>query len=287
MTPRQYCEERTRGAGSSFYYAFLFLPPEQRRAMMALYAFCREVDDIADRIANPEVAEARLGFWREEIARVFRGAPQHPVGHELARARERFAWDEELFREILDGMAMDVARAPIRTDAELALYCYRVAGAVGLLSIEVFGYEHRRARDFAVKLGEALQLTNILRDLAEDAARDRFYLPEEARRRFGVREEDLRAGDLHEGMRRLLAHYAARAADAYREALALLPDEDRTSLEPSLLMGAIYHAQLRRFVRIGMDVWRGRAHIAPLTKLWIAWRTHRRLARGRLPRWDR
>ncbi len=285
MTPQAYCEARTRGAGSSFYYAFLFLPPDKRRAMMALYAFCREVDDIADRIANPEVAEAKLGFWREEIARAFHGQPQHPAAREIAWARTRFDWDEELFCEILDGMAMDIARAPIRTDAELALYCYRVAGAVGLLSIEVFGYEDRRARDFAVKLGEALQLTNILRDLAEDAARGRFYLPEESRRRFGASEEDLRTGNLHEGLLSLLAHYAHKASATYQEALALLPRRDLATLEPSLLMGAIYHAQLRRFSRIGMDVWRKSAHIAPITKLWIAWRTHRRLARGRLPDW--
>jgi len=285
MTPQAYCEARTRGAGSSFYYALVMLPPEQRRAMMALYAFCREVDDIADRIRHEEVALAKLGFWHQEIARVFAGTPQHPVGKELAWAKERYALDAELFAEILDGMRMDIERVPIRTRAQLKLYCYRVAGAVGLLSIEIFGYRHRKSRHFATLLGEALQLTNILRDLAEDASRGRIYIPEEDRSRFGVTDEDFRFGRLHEGMRALLAQYAELASLRYREALAALPDEDRASLRASIVMGAIYRAQLARFCRIGFDVWRRSAHISPLRKLWIAWRCWRAEARGRRISW--
>ncbi|HXH71508.1 MAG TPA: presqualene diphosphate synthase HpnD [Mariprofundaceae bacterium] len=274
MTPAQYCEQRTRGSGSSFFYAFLFLPEEKRRAMMALYAFCREVDDIADEIPDRQVALGKLAFWRDEIANTFAGKPRHPVGQELDWARHHFSLDEELFAEIIDGMLMDINRQPILKRADLSLYCYRVAGAVGLLSIEIFGYRSRQSRTFATHLGEALQLTNILRDIAQDAANSRIYIPQEDRIRFNVRDQDFRDG-MSDDMRRLLQHYTDQAEEAYRKALEYLPDEDRASLRPSLLMAAIYHAQLARLKMIGYDVWHGSAHISPLRKIWIAWRAWR------------
>jgi len=175
MNPEQYCRDKTRGSGSSFFYAFLFLPEDQRRAIMALYAFCREVDDIADEIKKQEVALPKLAFWREEVGRAFAGKAQHPVGKELHWAKTHFPIDEELLVEVLDGMLMDVMRKPILKASDLSLYAYRVAGVVGLLSIEIFGYSNRKARHFATSLGEALQLTNILRDVAEDARIWRNY----------------------------------------------------------------------------------------------------------------
>lgn len=276
MTPSQYCEEKTRGAGSSFFYAFIFLPEKQRRAMMALYAFCREVDDIADEVSDQDVASAKLAFWRDEVMRALAGRATHPVGKELYWASQHYSLDEELFMEILDGMLMDIQRQPIQKWSDLSLYAYRVAGAVGLLSIEVFGYTSRQSRNFAIQLGEALQLTNILRDLAEDVRRGRFYIPQEDRIRFNVRDQDLIDGNLDENVRCLLQHYTEKAESSYQQSLASLPAADRESLRPSLVMAQIYLAQLKRIKKINFDVWRNSAHITPLHKIWIAWLTWRR-----------
>jgi len=273
MSPEQYCRDKTRGSGSSFFYAFLFLAEEQRRAMMALYAFCREVDDIADEVKEQEVALSKLAFWREELSRAFTGKAQHPVGKELAWARERFPIDEELLAEIIDGMLMDVRRQPILKQADLSLYAYRVAGAVGLLSIEVFGYSNRKSRDFATSLGEALQLTNILRDVADDAKIGRIYFPQEERIRYQVRDQDFKDGNMNEGMRNLLHDYANRAEAAYRSALESLADEDRESLRPSILMGTIYYTYLQRLREVDFDVWQQPVHVLPLRKIWTAWKT--------------
>ena len=284
MNPQEYCEDKTRGSGSSFFYAFLFLPERKRRAMMALYAFCREVDDIADEVSDEAVALQKLAFWHQEIARVFADQPTHPVGQELNWARQHFGFSEELFAEIIDGMRMDVMHQPLVKPADLSLYCYRVAGVVGLLSIEVFGHTNRRASDFAVHLGKALQLTNILRDVHEDALRGRIYFPQEDRIRFGVTDEDIKTGNM-EALLPLLRHYAAEAEQEYQKALAILPPEDRVSLRPSLLMAAIYHAHLGRLQAAGYDVWRQPVRLAPLSKIWIAWRTwrHEKKAAARTP----
>ncbi len=275
MTPARYCEEKTRGSGSSFFYAFMFLPGDQRRAMMALYAFCREVDDIADEVHEQSVAMQKLQFWGEEISRAFAGKARHPIGMELNWARRHYHLPEELFMEVLDGMGMDVARRPILKPADLALYCYRVAGVVGLLSIEIFGYQSRKARDFATTLGEALQLTNILRDLKEDARRGRIYIPQQERTRFGVTDQDFREGNMTPAMQRLIAHYVDKAGACYARALALLPDEDRKSLRPSLLMGAIYYAHFRRIQKHQADLWNHPPRLLPARKIWIAWRMWR------------
>ncbi|RMG91078.1 MAG: squalene synthase HpnD, partial [Zetaproteobacteria bacterium] len=223
MTPQEYCLQKTRGSGSSFYYAFIFLPEDKRRAIMALYAFCREVDDIADSIQDRQVAMAKLGFWQDEVQRSFAGHPQHPVGKELSWAASRYALDEELFHEILDGMLMDINRQPVLKQADLSLYCYRVAGTVGLLSIEIFGYSNRRARAYATQLGEALQLTNILRDLGEDARLGRIYLPQEDRLRFDVRDQDFKATQANDALKQLVRHYVDRAEKQYATAIEMLP----------------------------------------------------------------
>lgn len=275
MTSEQYCEAKTRGSGSSFFYAFLFLKEDQRRAMMALYAFCREVDDVADEISDQSIATQKIQFWREELHAAFNNTPQHPVGKELQWAKEHFALDEELFIEILDGMLMDISGKPIAKASDLTLYCYRVAGAVGLLSIEIFGYRSRHARDFATSLGEALQLTNILRDLKADAKIGRIYLPQDERIRFKVADQDFKDGRMSEGMQALLQHYGEKAERAYRQAVEKLPAEDRQSLRPSLLMASIYYAQFSRLKASGFDSWNHSARITPLRKIWIAWRAWR------------
>jgi len=275
VNPEQYCRDKTRGSGSSFFYAFLFLPEDQRRAIMALYAFCREVDDIADEIREQDVALAKLAFWREEVGRAFNGTAQHPVGRELNWAKAHFSIDEELLVEVIDGMLMDVMRKPILKASDLSLYAYRVAGVVGLLSIEIFGYSNRKARHFATSLGEALQLTNILRDVAEDARIGRIYLPQEDRIRYKIPDQAFKTGDVGGGMQQLLREYADKAEAAYSQALASLPDEDRDSLRPSIVMGAIYYAYLQQLRAVEFDVWQHPVHMLPLKKIWIAWRAWR------------
>ncbi len=290
MTPAEYCENRARGAGSSFFYAFLFLPEEQRRAMMALYAFCREVDDIADEVHDADVAMRKLQFWREEIERTFDGRPTHPIGRELSRACQYHPLSHQLFSDIMDGMCMDIAHVPLLKDDDLSLYCYRVAGAVGLLSTEIFGYADAQSREFARVLGEALQRTNILRDLREDAARGRIYLPQNARVRFGVADQDFMDGRINNGMQALLAHYGQAAEACYARALTLLPEADRKNLFASLIMGAIYHAHLTRLQAVRFDVWRHPVRLLPVHKMWIAWRAWRYEKRARRtgapPRFD-
>lgn len=290
MTPAEYCEEKTRGAGSSFFYAFLFLSEEQRRGMMALYAFCREVDDIADEVSDSQVAMQKLAFWYEEIARTFAGNPDHPVGKELYWAHTRFGLAEELFTEIMDGMQMDIMQTPLLKGADLSLYCYRVAGTVGLLSIDIFGCRSRHSGSFATTLGEALQLTNILRDIQEDAGRRRIYIPQEDRIRFGVTDQDFIDGNATPRMQALLEHYGDKAEACYAKALELIPDEDRQALRPSLLMGAIYHRYLTLLKTRHFDVWSTPPRLLPLTKIWIAWRAWRyekkAAARGMPARFD-
>ncbi|PJA34217.1 MAG: squalene synthase HpnD [Zetaproteobacteria bacterium CG_4_9_14_3_um_filter_53_7] len=275
MTPEQYCRDKTRGSGSSFFYAFLFLPEDQRRAIMALYAFCREVDDIADEVKEQEVALTKLAFWRHELSQAFAGKAQHPVGRELHWAQQHFPINEELLVEIIDGMLMDVNRKPILKASDLSLYAYRVAGAVGLLSIEIFGYKNRKSRDFATSLGEALQLTNILRDVAEDARMGRIYLPQQDRIRYRISDQAFKDGDFTDGMQQLLSEYGDKAEAAYRHALSQLPDEDRESLRPSIVMGTIYYAYLQRLRDTNFNVFHHPIQILPLRKIWIAWRSWR------------
>lgn len=272
MTPAEYCENKARGAGSSFFYAFLFLPEKKRRAMIALYAFCREVDNIADDVHDEGVAMRKLQFWREEIDRTFSGNPNHPIGKELDWSHQQRPLSKGLFSDIMDGMSMDVAHVPIQKNKDLSLYCYRVAGAVGLLSTEIFGCTDEKTCEFARALGEALQLTNILRDIKEDASRGRIYFPQQERIHFGVADQDFMEGNLTEGMQSLLDSYGEHAKGCYAKALDLLPAADRKKLSASLLMGSIYYAHLKRLKAVRFDIWQHNIRLLPIHKMWIAWR---------------
>ncbi len=278
MTPEQYCQNKAANSGSSFYYSFLFLPPEQRRAITALYAFCREVDDVVDECQDPGVARIKLSWWREEIERVFAGEPQHPVGQALAPAVREFNLAKEYFQEIIDGMAMDLEPVRYASFKDLALYCYRVASAVGLLSAEIFGYQDRHTLKYAHDLGMAFQLTNILRDVGEDARRGRIYLPEDEMAAHGVTAEDLRKGEPSDGLRQLLAFQARRARQYYAQAFAKLPEQDRFAQRSGLIMAAVYLTLLDRIESEGYPVLTRRVRLSPWRKLWIAWRTARREA---------
>lgn len=279
MTPDQYCEKKAARSGSSFYYSFLFLPTEQRRAIMALYAFCREVDDVVDECSDTTVAHAQLNEWREEIARLYAGDPQHPVTQALQPAVARYSLPQEQFQEIIDGMAMDLLQNRYASFKELSLYCYRVAGVVGLMAATIFGYEDRRTLKYAHDLGMAFQLTNILRDVGEDAARGRIYLPADELARFGVSEDDIVARRMTGGMRALLQFQAERARSYYDKAFAHLPAKDRYRQRSGLIMAAIYLSTLDAITRQGYPVLHQRVRLPAWRKLWIAWRTARGEAR--------
>lgn len=284
MTPDQYCEQKTADAGSSFSYSFLFLEPDERRAMTILYAFCREVDDVVDECTESSVARVKLGWWRDEIARAYADEAQHPVSKALRWAIEKYKLPQELFIEIIAGMEMDLDYNAYRTFNELALYCYRAAAAVGLLAAEIFGYEDRTTLKYAHDLGMAFQLTNILRDVGEDARRGRVYIPEEDMARFGVTRDDILHERDGEAMRNLLKFESSRAHDFYARAFSQLPEIDRYRQRSGIIMAAVYEALLKAVEESGFQVFGPRIRLSPARKVWIAWQTARREKRKHLAR---
>ena len=249
-----HCDELTRRAASNFAWAFRLLPADRRRALMAVYAFCRSADDLADEPGQAVDVPKLLARWRVELDAAYAGRPDHPIGIALADAVRRFAIPREHFEEVVAGVEMATTRDRYETWDDLRLYCYRVAGAVGLICIEIFGYQNASAREYAVELGLAFQLTNILRDVAEDAARGRIYLPREDLRRFGVAEEDLLEGRFTEAFREVMAFESARAGEHYGRARFLLAEEDRASLAAAEAMRLIYEQLLRRITFRRWDV---------------------------------
>ena len=273
MTPDQYCQQKAAASGSSFYYSFLFLPPERRRAITALYAFCREVDDVVDDGADPQVAAAKLAWWRAEVAGLFAGRPQHPVTRALLPFLSAYALPEPRFAEIIDGMEMDLHQSRYLDWPALETYCYRVAGVVGLLAAGIFGYRDPGTLGYARKLGIAFQLTNIIRDVGEDARKNRIYLPMDELARFAVPASDILQARQTPAFRELMRFEARRARSYYEEAMASLPEADRRAQRPGLVMAAIYRALLEEIERDGFRVLSQRTSLTPLRKLWIAWRT--------------
>ena len=273
MTPDEYCQQKAAGSGSSFYYAFLFLPPDRRRAITALYAFCREVDDVVDEAADPQVAGAKLAWWRQEVSRTFAGDPQHPVTRALQPALAAFGISAQRLNEVIDGMQMDLTQTRYLDFAALERYCYHVAGVVGLLAAGIFGYRDPRTLEYAKDLGTAFQLTNIVRDVGEDARKNRIYLPLEDLQRFNVTAADLTHAHETPGFAALMQFQAARARSYYGKALAALPAADRRAQRPGLIMAAIYSALLDEIERDGFRVLTQRTSLTPLRKLWIAWKT--------------
>ena len=273
MSPDQYCQDRVAKSGSSFYYSFLFLPPPRRRAIMALYAFCREVDDVVDEIADPGVARQKLAWWRGEIADTFAGHPGHPVGRALQPVIATFNLPREHFDAIIDGMQMDLDWNRYPDFATLETYCHRVAGVVGLLSAEIFGYRDGATREYARNLGLALQLINILRDVGEDARRNRIYLPLDELASHDVSVDDIIRYRETNAVARLLRSQAQRARGYYTAAFAALPAGDRKAQRAGLIMGAIYRQLLDEVEAEGTAVMNRRVALTPLRKLWIAWKT--------------
>jgi phytoene synthase len=276
------CAAITRKSSSNFYYAFMLLPKPRRRALYAVYAFCRFIDDVADDgfAADPG---ALLKRWLEELDRVYGGTPTRPISRALADAARRFCIPRKYFEEIIAGVEMDLTRQRYRTFDELYLYCYRVAATVGLICIEIFGYRNPATKIYAEKLGIACQLTNILRDVREDATRKRIYLPLEDLKRFDVNEVEILAGEHSDRFERLMAFQAARAQSFYRDAVKNLPSEDRRTLLTSEAMRLIYHAILRRIERSRYRVMDRRHGLSAPRKLLLvgrAWATsHLRLVK--------
>jgi len=273
MTPDQYCQRKAAASGSSFYYAFLFLPRERRRAITALYAFCREVDDVVDETSDAQLAATKLAWWRQEVGLLFAGKPQHPVSKALQPAIAAYGITAARLNEIIDGMQMDLTQTRYLDFTALERYCYHVAGVVGMLAAGIFGYGDARTLDYARSLGTAFQLTNIIRDVGEDARKNRIYLPIADLQQFGVGAAELLQARHSDAFVALMRFQAARARRFYEQARAALPRADRRAQRPGLIMAAIYAALLDEIERDGFQVLRGRTSLTPLRKFWIAWKT--------------
>lgn len=275
-TPEYYCQQKTAASGSSFYYSFLFLPPKKRQAIQAVYAFCREVDDIVDNCHDKVVAKTKLEWWHKEIERVFQGKPLHPIGRSLAEAIKEFKLKEHLFLEILQGIAMDLQYHGYEKFDDLKVYCHCVASCVGLLSAEIFGYENSQTLEYARNLGMAMQLVNIIRDVGEDTSLGRVYIPEDELRQFNLSPNDILKKQYSENFVRLMQFQANRAKDYYQKAMNALPDVDRKTQISGIIMAEIYFALLKEIEKTKFKVLNQRIGLTPLRKFWIAWITNRK-----------
>lgn len=271
MSPDEYCQQRAAKSGSSFYYSFLFLKDDRRRAITALYAFCREVDDTVDECTDTGVARSKLMWWRKELAAMTQGVPTHPVTTALAPHMQTFGLDPAHLHAIVDGMEMDLDQTRYLDFPGLKRYCWHVASVVGIMSASIFGYTQPETLQYAEKLGLALQLTNIIRDVGEDARIGRIYIPVNELQQFGVTAADIINARHTENFDKLMRFQAQRAQTAYDEALALLPKADRRAQRPGLIMGAIYRALLEEIERDGFHVLNQRISLTPIRKLWLAW----------------
>ena len=269
----QYCQDKAAASGSSFYYSFMFLPPERRRAITALYAYCREVDDVVDECTDPGVARTKLAWWRDEVARLYAGKPQHPVTKALADVVAQYDITEDQLVMVIEGMAMDLEYNRYPDFATLKTYCHRVAGVVGLMSARIFGYTDPRTLDYAADLGLAFQLTNIIRDVGEDARRNRVYIPLDELANAGIDASQVVHGDDSDAFRQLMKAQVDRAIATYDQAFAKLPAQDRKPQLPGIIMSAIYRTLLEEIRTDGCRVMTHRTSLTPVRKLWIAWKT--------------
>ncbi|OGB26308.1 MAG: squalene synthase HpnD [Burkholderiales bacterium RIFCSPLOWO2_02_FULL_57_36] len=274
MSPDDYCQQKAAQSGSSFYYSFLFLPPERRRAITALYAFCREVDDTVDECTDASIARTKLAWWRKEIGAMLAGNPTHPVSLALRPHVATFSLDGKHLQAIIDGMEMDLDQTRYLDYPGLQRYCWHVAGVVGILSASIFGATRPETLQYAEKLGLAFQLTNIIRDVGEDARKGRIYLPVNELQKFNVTAADLLNARHNENFENLMRFQVERAQRAYDDAFALLPAEDRRAQRPGLIMAAIYRTLLDEIERDGFHVLTQRISLTPIRKLWLAWKTY-------------
>ncbi|MDP9993408.1 phytoene synthase [Variovorax boronicumulans] len=272
MNPEQYVQDKAAASGSSFYYAFLFLPKPRRAAITAFYAFCREVDDVVDEVSDPGVAATKLAWWRTEVAQSFAGTPRHPVMLALMPHAAAYGIEARQLLEVIDGCQMDLDQTRYLDFPGLARYCHLVAGVVGEVAARIFGQTDPQTTAYAHKLGLALQLTNILRDVGEDALRGRIYLPVNELQQFDVKAHEILNRVHSDRFVALMKFQAERAHGAYDEALALLPVADRRTQKPGLMMASIYRTLLREIERDDFQVLNQRVSLTPVRKFWLAWK---------------
>lgn len=269
-----YCQNKALAKGSSFYYSFLFLPAAQKEAIIAVYAFCREVDDIVDECSDKEIARAKLGWWALELDRVFNGNPEHPVGIALTSVVKKYALQKVWFEEILQGMQMDLQYQGYETDADLTLYCHCVASTVGMLAASIFGFTNPKTLEYAKQLGLAFQTINIIRDIGEDARRGRIYIPEETLTKYNISSTEILNLSIQNpaNFTTMLQEQTEKAYAYYSKALDCLPNEDRAKQRSGLIMAKIYFCILEEIKRTNFAVMQQRISITPIRKLWLAWR---------------
>ncbi len=271
-TPEQYVQHKAAASGSSFYYAFLFLPAPRRAAITAFYAFCREVDDVVDEVHDPSVAAAKLAWWQGEVAQAFAGQPSHPVMQALMPHASAYGIEQRHLLAVIEGCRMDLEQTRYLDFAGLERYCHLVAGVVGEVAARIFGQTQDATTAYAHKLGLAFQLTNIIRDVGEDAMRGRIYLPVNELQQFDVKAHEISARQHSERFVALMRSQAERAHRCYDEALALLPAADRRAQKPGLMMASIYRTLLREIERDNFQVLNQRTSLTPLRKFWLAWK---------------
>lgn len=274
MSPDDYCQQKAAQSGSSFYYSFLFLPTERRRAITALYAFCREVDDTVDEATDESVARAKLAWWRKEIGAMLSGAPTHPVTKALEPHLVPYSLDGKHLLAIVDGMEMDLNQTRYLDYPALKRYCWHVASVVGILSASIFGATRPQTLEYAERLGLAFQLTNIIRDVGEDARKGRIYLPISELQQFQVTAADILNARHSDNFEQLMAFQTERAKKTYEEAYALLPREDRRAQRPGLIMASIYRTLLTEIEADRFHVLEHKISLTPIRKLWLAWKTY-------------
>ena len=279
MNPEQYAQQKAAASGSSFYYAFLFLPKPRRAAITAFYAFCREVDDVVDEVDDPTVARNKLVWWQAEVAKSFQGQPSHPVMLALMPHTASYHIEQRHLQSVIDGCLMDLDQTRYLDYVGLQRYCHLVAGVVGEVAAQIFGQTDPATTQYAHRMGQALQLTNILRDVGEDALRGRIYLPVNDLQQFDVKAHEIIKREYSDRFVALMRFEAQRAHGLYDEALALLPSADRRAQKPGLMMASIYRTLLREIEDEKFQVLNQRISLTPLRKFWLAWKVQ---ALGRL-----
>ena len=273
MSPEQYVQQKAAASGSSFYYAFLFLPKERRSAITAFYAFCREIDDVVDEVSDAGLAHTKLAWWQAEVAESFAGEPTHPVMKALMPLAATYRIEARHLQAVIEGCQMDLAQNRYLDFPGLQRYCHLVAGIVGEVAARIFGQSDEATTHYAHKLGLAFQLTNIIRDVGEDAMRGRIYLPVNELQQFDVKSHEILKRQYSERFTALMQFQTQRALGIYDEALAMLPEADRRAQKPGLMMASIYRTLLREIASDGYQVLHQRVSLTPLRKFWLAWKT--------------
>ena len=273
MSPEEYVQQKAAASGSSFYYAFLFLPRERRAAITAFYAFCREIDDVVDEVTDPGVAHTKLAWWQTEVLKAYAGAPSHPVMKALMPLAPGYRIEARHLQAVIEGCQMDLAQNRYLDFPNLKTYCHLVAGIVGEVAARIFGQTEDATTAYAHKLGLAFQLTNIIRDVGEDALRGRIYLPVNELQQFDVKSHEILKRQYSDRFSALMKFQTQRALSLYDEALSLLPEADRRAQKPGLMMASIYRTLLREIEADGYQVLHQRVSLTPLRKFWLAWKT--------------